>query len=73
MEDKKLFSRICPKCGELCTTAEIVKANLGSGVQANLSCEAGHKWSEFFSLSYQGYWWDGNLYDSFGCMKSKEV
>ena len=66
MEDKKLFGRTCPNCGNLCQTNEIAKAALGSGIQANMSCEQGHKWSEFYSLSYQGYWWDGKKYDTYG-------
>jgi hypothetical protein len=66
MEEKKLFGRFCPKCGELCVAQEIVKTALGSGVQVNMSCEQGHKWSEFYGLNYQGYWWDGKKYDIYG-------
>ena len=63
---EKLFSKTCPKCGERCREHQFAKANLGSGVQVNMCCEQGHKWSEFYGLSYQGYWWDGKLYDSYG-------
>ena len=66
MEDKKLFGRYCPKCGELYQTAEIAKVALGPGVQINMSCEQGHKWSEFYGLVYQGYWWDGKKCDMNG-------
>lgn len=66
MDDKKLCGRTCPKCNELYQTIEIAKTSLGAGVQVNMSCEAGHKWSEFYGLSYLGYWWDGKMYDSYG-------
>lgn len=62
----KLFSRYCPKCNELYSNLEIAKVNLGSGVQINMQCENGHKWSEFFFLTYAGYWYTGTLYDSYG-------
>ena len=70
MEEKKLFGRFCPKCGEVCQTQEIVKVALGSGAQVNLSCEHGHKWSEFYQLTYTGYWWDGKHYDTYGEVKN---
>lgn len=70
MEEKKLFGRFCPKCGEVCQTHEIVKVALGSGAQVNLSCEHGHKWSEFYHLTYIGYWWDGKHYDTYGEVKN---
>lgn len=66
MLEKKLFGRFCPKCGEVCQAHEIVKVALGSGAQVNLSCEHGHKWSEFYYLGYQGYWWNGKRYDAYG-------
>ena len=66
MEDKKLFGRTCPKCGGLCQQSEIAKVALGPGVQVNMSCEQGHKWSEFYALTYQGYWWSGKKYGTFG-------
>ena len=66
MEEKKLFGRFCPKCGEVCKTSEIAKGALGSGAQVNMSCEQGHKWSEFYCLTYTGYWWDGKKYDGYG-------
>lgn len=66
MEDKKLFGRSCPKCGEVHQTSEIVKVALGPGAQINMSCAQGHKWSEFYGLTYQGYWWDGKKYDMNG-------
>ena len=72
MEDKKLFGRTCPNCGNLCQNNEIAKVALGPGVQVNMSCEQGHKWSEFYSLSYKGYWWAGKMYDNYGNEKVKE-
>jgi hypothetical protein len=66
MEEKKLFARLCPKCGKLCQTAEPTPINLGAGVQYNMQCEDGHKWSEFYCLTYTGYWWDGKKYDTYG-------
>ena len=66
MEDLKMFGRSCPKCGESYKDIEIAKAKLGPGVQINLMCEQSHKWSEFYTLFYQGYWWDGKKYDSYG-------
>ena len=62
----KLFSRSCPKCTELYSSFEIAKVSLGAGVQVNMSCENNHKWSEFFSLTYTGFWWSGKMYDSYG-------
>lgn len=62
----KLFSRYCPKCNELYSRFEIAKVGLGSGVQVNMSCEHNHKWSEFFCLTYTGFWWSGARYDSYG-------
>lgn len=66
MEEKKLFGRLCPKCGEVCQVHEIVKIHLGPGAQVNMTCEQGHKWSEFYNLDYQGYWWNGKRYDTYG-------
>ena len=66
MEEKKMFGRICPKCGEICAELQIAKVALGPGAQVNLACEHGHKWSEFYGLDYQGYWWKGKRYDTFG-------
>jgi hypothetical protein len=66
MEDKKLFGRTCPKCGEIYQSCELVKVHLGAGVQANMQCPNNHKWTEFYTLDYQGYWWDGKIYDSYG-------
>lgn len=37
-----------------------------------MACENNHKWSEFYGLIYQGYWWDGKMYDSYGEEKKKE-
>lgn len=73
MEDKKLFGRFCPKCGEVCQTHEIVKVALGPGAQVNMTCEQGHKWSEFYHLTYTGYWWDGKMYDTYGEEVKKET
>lgn len=72
MTEHKLFGRTCPKCGEVYQTSEIVKVSLGPGVQVNMSCEKGHKWSEFYGLCYQGYWWNSKMYDSYGEEKKKE-
>lgn len=72
MDDKKLCGRTCPKCNELYQIIEIAKTSLGAGVQVNMSCENNHRWSEFYSLAYQGYWWDGQMYDSYGEEKKKE-
>ena len=66
MEDKKLFGRICPKCGELYQTCDFAKVHLGLGAQVNLQCSAGHRWTEFYNLEYRGFWWDGTMYDSYG-------
>ena len=71
-ETKKLLSRVCPKCGELYQTKEILKVGLGSGAQANMCCENGHKWSEFYNLAYTGYWWDGKFYDTYGEEKTND-
>jgi uncharacterized OB-fold protein len=73
MEEKKLFGRFCPKCGAVYQTYEIAKVNLGPRVQINMSCDNNHKWSEFYNLDYQGYWWDGKMYDSYGEEKKKET
>ena len=65
MDEKKLFNRTCPKCGEIYRDRQVAKAGL-SGVQLNLICDQGHMWSEFYSLVYQGYWWNGKMYDTEG-------
>jgi len=72
MEEKKLFGRFCPKCCSVCQTYELAKVALGPAVQVNMTCENNHKWSEFYSLSYQGYWYNGKMYDSYGEEKKKE-
>lgn len=64
--ENKLFGRLCPKCGEMYKKYQIAKVALGPGAQINFMCEQEHKWSEFYSLSYQGYWWDGKRYDTYG-------
>jgi hypothetical protein len=64
--EEKLFGRTCPKCGEIYKDCQFSKIALGPGVQANMTCEQGHQWSEFYNLSYQGYWSDGKRYDSYG-------
>jgi len=69
----KLFSRTCPKCGKTCQTYETSMVSLGAGVQYNMSCEDGHKWSEFYCLTYTGYWWDGNRYNTYGEAIPKET
>ena len=66
MEDKKLCGRLCPKCKEPYQTINIAKTSLGAGVQVNMLCENNHKWSEFYGLTYQGFWWAGKRYNSFG-------
>ena len=66
MVEEKLFGRSCPKCGELYKECQIAKISLGAGAQVNLMCEQGHKWSEFYTLTYQGYWWTDSRYDSYG-------
>lgn len=45
---------------------EIASVSLGPGIQVNMTCEQGHKWSEFYNLDYQGYWWSGKRYDTYG-------
>jgi hypothetical protein len=64
--EEKLFSRTCPKCGSICSEKQIAKVNLGPGAQVNMCCENGHKWTEFYSLTYHGYWWNGKMYNSYG-------
>jgi hypothetical protein len=64
--EEKLFGRVCPQCGEVYKQKQVAKAAIGSGVQFNLTCEQGHQWSEFYSVSYQGYWFNGKRYDSYG-------
>ena len=63
---EKLFGRLCPKCGEACQVHEVASVGLGVGIQYNMQCENGHKWSEFYQLTYTGFWWDGKRYDSYG-------
>ncbi|MBQ8730854.1 MAG: hypothetical protein IJY81_06720 [Lachnospiraceae bacterium] len=64
--ENKCFKKICPKCANVYIDCEIAKVSLGKGVQLNLMCEQGHKWSEFYNLSYKGYWWDGKKYNNCG-------
>lgn len=70
--EEKLFGRFCPKCGKVCQTHEAVSVSLGAGVQYNMQCEDGHKWSEFYCLTYTGFWWDGKRYDTYGQEVPKE-
>ena len=63
MEEKKYFGKTCPQCGELCQTKEIAKIALGPGVTINMICEAGHRWSEYYSLDYRGYYYNGKKYN----------
>jgi len=72
VEEKKLFGKICPKCGELCIESQIVKSHLGAGAQVNMMCPNNHKWTEFYQFTFTGYWWDGKMYDSYGEEKKKE-
>lgn len=72
MEDKKLAGWFCPECGEMFSTHQFANMSLGQGAQVNMSCEQGHKWSEFYSLTYQGFWSKGARYDSFGDLFNKE-
>ena len=62
----KLFGRTCPKCGEVFKDCQLAKVGFGAGIYANMTCEQGHKWTEFYGLTYQGYWWDGKRYNSYG-------
>ena len=64
--EEKLFGRTCPQCGEVYKQCQVAKAAIGPGVQFNLTCEQGHQWSEFYSVAYQGYWFNGKRYDSYG-------
>lgn len=70
----KETSRSCPKCGELYEECQIAKVGLGVGVHVNLRCPNNHKWTEFYSLVYRGYWSNHVMYDSYGeeCSKNKE-
>lgn len=70
----KCDSRCCPVCDEIYEELEYAKVHLGAGVQINMRCANNHKWSEFYSFSYQGYWFKGQHYDSYGNAKieSKE-
>lgn len=70
---EKLESRKCPDCGSIYASKEISKVSLGAVVQVNMCCENGHKWSEFYTLNYSGFWFMGKHYDSLGCEKAKEV
>lgn len=62
----KLFGRTCPICGEIYKECQITKIHIGAGAQINLMCEQGHKWSEFYSLTYRGYWSNNKKYNSNG-------
>lgn len=66
MSEYKLLKNTCPKCGNIFKERQIAKIDLGLGIQVNLMCEDGHKWSEFYTASYRGYWWDGKKYNVYG-------
>lgn len=68
---EKLEGRICPDCGKLYASHDIRKVTLGPVVQIDMSCEAGHKWSEFYNLTYSGFWFTGKHYDAAGNEISK--
>ena len=69
---EKFIERICPNCGELCDNYEITKALLGPGVHINMMCPNKHKWTEFYTLTYTGFYWNNKMYDSYGQEVSKE-
>lgn len=71
--EEKLFERTCPKCGKIYQTAEAAQVSLGAGIQYNMQCEDNHKWSEFYSLTYTGFWWNGKRYDSYGQEVRKDI
>jgi hypothetical protein len=73
MTDKKLFGRSCPVCNETYQSCELAKVHLGAGVHANMECPNGHRWTEFYTLNYEGYWFNGKRYDSFGEEKENKV
>jgi hypothetical protein len=73
MDGKKLFERTCPKCGVIYQDCEIAKVIFNSGVQVNMLCHNGHKWTEFYNFNYQGYWWNGKMYDAYGEERNKEL
>lgn len=64
--EEKLFGRTCPKCGEIYQILDFAKVSLGGGVNVNMQCPNGHRWTEFYSLTYRGFWWDGKRYSSYG-------
>ncbi len=66
MDEKKLFARLCPKCGEVCAEHQFAKVALGPGAHVNMSCSNGHRWTEFYNLDYQGFWWKDKKYDTYG-------
>jgi hypothetical protein len=66
MDESKFIGRICPKCNDLYQNYEIIKISLGTGVLINMSCGQGHLWTESYGLNYQGYWYEGKQYDTFG-------
>lgn len=69
----KILNRFCPVCNELYQDLEYAKISIAAKVQINMRCPNNHKWSEFYSLYYQGYWFNGKHYDSYGEEKIKEV
>ena len=62
----KNTSRCCPKWDKMYMELTIAKANLGEGIHANIMCPDGHKWTEFYSLNYNGYWSEGKIYNNDG-------
>lgn len=65
MEDKKLFGRTCPVCGEAYNKKNVGKIMLGF-IAVDMTCEQGHTWTEHYTMTYTGFKHNNKEFDRFG-------
>jgi hypothetical protein len=61
----KLEYRRCPECGEVYTNKKVKKILLGR-IDVDLSCANNHSWTEHFTMTYDGFSYNGVRYDRYG-------
>ena len=52
--NNKLEYRVCPECNNIYVKKSVAKITLNF-LDVSMECENGHKWTEHFSLTYDGY------------------
>ena len=67
---EKLEYRVCPECGNIYTKKNVSHIMLGH-ITVTMSCEQGHTWEEFYSMTYQGYKYKDKYYTQFNTEKEE--